>query len=172
MSEFHRLIEQQIPRLRRYARALTRNRDRSDDLVQNTLERALVKEGFWQPGTNLRAWLFTIMHNEHVNTVRRDSREAAGIDIERVSGTLSATTDPSASRQMIELDRALARLPLEQRQVILLVGLEGMSYNETAEILSIPVGTVRSRLSRGRDGLRKLLGMEECHCPAAVPQAA
>ena len=88
------------------------------------------------------------------------------------AATLSATTDPSASRQMIELERALARLPLEQRQVILLVGLEGMSYNETAEILTIPVGTVRSRLSRGRDGLRKLLGMEECHSPAAVPQAA
>jgi len=112
------------------------------------------------------------LHNEHVNTVRRDSRESAGIDIERVSATLSATTDSFAFRQMIELDRALARLPLEQRQVILLVGLEGFSYQETAEILSIPVGTVRSRLSRGRDGLRKLLGMEECRCPAAVPRAA
>jgi RNA polymerase sigma-70 factor, ECF subfamily len=172
MSEFHRLIEQQIPRLRRYARALTRNRDRADDLVQDTLARALVKESFWQPGTNLRAWLFTIMHNEHVNIVRRDNRESAGIDIEHVSTTLSATTDPSASRQMIELERALGRLPLEQRQVILLVGLEGMSYHQTAEILSIPVGTVRSRLSRGRDGLRTLLGMEECRHPAAVPQAA
>ena len=71
MSEFHRLIEQQIPRLRRYARALTRNRDRADDLVQDTLSRALVKEQFWQPGTNLRAWLFTIMHNQNVNNVRR-----------------------------------------------------------------------------------------------------
>jgi RNA polymerase sigma-70 factor (ECF subfamily) len=126
MSEFHRRVEQQIPRLRRYARSLTHNRDRADDLVQNTLARALVKEGFWQAGANLRAWLFTIMHNEHVNIVRRDSRESAGIDIERVSATLSATTGPSASRQMTELERALARLPLEQRQLILLVGLEGM----------------------------------------------
>jgi RNA polymerase sigma-70 factor, ECF subfamily len=172
MSEFHRLIEQQIPRLRRYARALTHNRDRADDLVQDTLARALVKEDFWQPGTNLGAWLFTIMHNQHVNIVRRDARESAGIDIELVSATLGATTDPSASRQMLELERALAQLPLEQRQVILLVGLEGMSYHETAGILSIPVGTVRSRLSRGRDGLRKLLDMEERRYPAAVLQAA
>jgi RNA polymerase sigma-70 factor, ECF subfamily len=74
MSEYHRLVEEQIPRLRRYARALTRNRDRADDLVQDTLSRALIKEQFWQPGTNLRAWLFTIMHNQYVNNVRRDVR--------------------------------------------------------------------------------------------------
>ena len=157
MSEFHRLIEQQIPRLRRYARALTRNRDRADDLVQDTLARALVKEDFWQPGTNLGAWLFTIMHNQHVNIVRRHTRESAGIDIEHVSATLSATTDPSASRQMLELERALARLPLEQRQVILLVGLEGMSYEESAGILGVPIGTVRSRLSRARAQLAETL---------------
>ena len=161
MTEFHRLIEQQIPRLRRYARALTRNRDRADDLVQDTLSRALEKEQLWQIGTNLRAWLFTIMHNQNVNNVRRDVRESAAVDIEWVSATLPATTDPSASRKMVELDRALARLPLGQRQVILLVGLEGMSYEDTAGILSIPVGTVRSRLSRGRDTLRELLDMEE-----------
>jgi RNA polymerase sigma-70 factor, ECF subfamily len=68
--------------LRRYARALTRNRERADDLVQDTLGRALIKEQFWQPGTNLRAWLFTIMHNQNVNNVRRDSREAGAVDIE------------------------------------------------------------------------------------------
>ena len=157
MSEFHRLVEQQIPRLRRYARALTRNRDRADDLVQDTLARALVKEDFWQAGTNLGAWLFTIMHNQHVNIVRRDTRESAGIDIEHVSATLSATTDPSAFRQMLELERALAQLPSEQRQVILLVGLEGMSYEESAGILGVPVGTVRSRLHRARVRLRAIL---------------
>jgi RNA polymerase sigma-70 factor (ECF subfamily) len=172
MSEFHRLVEQQIPRLRRYARALTHNRERADDLVQDSLARALVKEDLWQPGTNLRAWLFTIMHNQHVNIVRRDSRESAGIDIEHVSATLSATTDPSASRQMLELERALAQLPSERREVILLVGLEGMSYEESAEILGVPIGTVRSRLSRGRDTLRKLLGMEDRGSQAATPQAA
>jgi RNA polymerase sigma-70 factor (ECF subfamily) len=172
LSEFHRLIEQQIPRLRRYARALTRNRERADDLVQDTLGRALIKEQFWQPGTNLRAWLFTIMHNQNVNNVRRDVRESGALDIETISVALPATTDPTASRQMFELERALAQLPLEQRQVILLVGLEGMSYQDAAGILVIPVGTVRSRLSRGRDALRKLLDMEERPSAIALPQAA
>ena len=172
MSDYHRLLEQQIPRLRRYARALTCTRDRADDLVQDTLSRALEKEQLWQTGTNLRAWLFTIMHNQNVNNVRRDVRESAAVEIERVSMTLPATTDPSASRKMVELDRALARLPLGQQQVILLVGLEGMSYEDTAGILSIPVGTVRSRLSRGRDTLRQLLDMEERLALAALPQAA
>jgi RNA polymerase sigma-70 factor, ECF subfamily len=172
MSEFHRLIEQQIPRLRRYARALTRNRDRADDLVQDTLCRALDKQHLWQPGTNLGAWLFTIMHNQNVNNVRRDAREFAAEEIERVSTTLPSTTDPSASRKMVELDRALARLPLGQRQVILLVGLEGMSYEDTAGILAVPVGTVRSRLSRGRDTLRELLDTEERPAVAALPRAA
>jgi RNA polymerase sigma-70 factor, ECF subfamily len=172
MSEFHRLIEQQIPRLRRYARALTRNRDRADDLVQDTLNRALDKQHLWQAGTNLGAWLFTIMHNQNVNNVRRDARGSTAVDIDQVSTTLPATTDPSASRKMVELDRALAQLPLGQRQVILLVGLEGMSYEDTAEILSIPIGTVRSRLSRGRDTLRQLLDMEERSVLAVLPQAA
>jgi len=171
VSEFHRLIEQQIPRLRRYARALTRNRERADDLVQDTLSRALVKEQFWQPGTNLGAWLFTIMHNQNVNNVRRAVRESGMVDME-TSATLPATTDPTASRQMFELERALAQLPLEQRQVILLVGLEGMSYEDAAGILSVPVGTVRSRLSRGRDILRRLLDMEGRRSVAALAQAA
>jgi RNA polymerase sigma-70 factor, ECF subfamily len=171
VSEFHRLIEQQIPRLRRYARALTRNRERADDLVQDTLSRALVKEQFWQPGTNLGAWLFTIMHNQNVNNVRLAVRESRMVDMEQLS-PLPATTDPTASRQMFELERALAQLPLEQRQVILLVGLEGMSYEDAAEILSVPVGTVRSRLSRGRDILRKLLDMEGRRSVAALAQAA
>jgi len=171
VSEFHRLIEQQIPRLRRYARALTRNRERADDLVQDTLSRALVKEQFWQTGTNLGAWLFTIMHNQNVNNVRRAVRESGMVDME-ISATLPATTDPTASRQMFELERALAQLPLEQRQVILLVGLEGMSYEDAAGILSVPVGTVRSRLSRGRDILRRLLDMEGRRSVAALAQAA
>ena len=116
MSEYHRLVEEQIPRLRRYARALTSNRERADDLVQDTLVRALVKEHLWQPGTDLRAWLFTIMHNQHVNIVRHGVRDAAAVDVEQVSGTLSATTDPTASCQLRELDCALSRLPLEKRR--------------------------------------------------------
>jgi len=173
MCEFHRLVEQQIPRLRRYARALTSNRERADDLVQDTLMRALAKEHLWQPGTDLRAWLFTIMHNQYVNTVRQGIRGGATVDIEEVSATLPATTDPAASRQLRELERALSELPCGQRQVILLVGLEGMSYEETGKILGVPIGTIRSRLSRGRDALRKLLDMETAgRSSAAGAQAA
>jgi RNA polymerase sigma-70 factor, ECF subfamily len=161
MDHFHRLLEAEIPRLRRYARALTRNAVRADDLVQDTLTRALLKRHLWEPGTDLRAWLFTIMHNQNVNEVRRAARDAVAVDIDQCVGTAIATTDPTGSRQLHELQRAIGRLPEEQRQVLLLVGLEGMSYEDTAAILGIPVGTVRSRLSRGRDFLRKLMGMEK-----------
>ena len=159
MSEFHQLIEGEIPRLRRYARALTRSADRADDLVQETLMRAIAKAHLWQTGTDIRAWLFTIMHNQHVNMVRRAMRDGANVDIEQLSSALVATTDPTASRQLRELENALSRLRDEHREVILLVGLEGLSYEAAAQILDVPVGTVRSRLSRGRDELRVLLDM-------------
>jgi RNA polymerase sigma-70 factor, ECF subfamily len=157
MSEFHRLVELEIPRLRRYARALTRSMDRADDLVQETLLRAIAKEHLWQTGTDLRAWLFTIMHNQHVNIVRRAMRDESAVDISQLTSSLVATTDPTASRQLHELERALGGLREEQREVILLVGLEEMSYEAAAQILSVPVGTVCSRLSRGRDALRRLM---------------
>jgi RNA polymerase sigma-70 factor, ECF subfamily len=160
MSDFNRCLEQEIPRLRRYARALTRDAARADDLVQETLTRAVQKQHLWQPGTDLRAWLFTIMHNQNVNQVRRAVRDST-IELESCSQALVATTDPTASRQLRELERALAELPEDQRQVILLVGLEGMSYEDAAAALNIPVGTVRSRLSRGRDALRSLMNMED-----------
>jgi RNA polymerase sigma-70 factor (ECF subfamily) len=172
MSEFHRLVEREIPRLRRYARALTRSADRSDDLVQETLLRAIAKAHLWRTGTDIRAWLFTIMHNQYVNMVRRAMRDAAAVDIDQLSSSLVATTDPTVSRQLHELDRALACLSAEQREVILLVGLEGMSYDAAAQILKVPVGTVRSRLSRGRDALRGLMDMPEKpdqdHCAEAA----
>ena len=160
MSELYGLVEQEIPRLRRYARALTRASDRADDLVQDTLLRALTKLHLWQPGTDIRAWLFTIMHHQYVNTVRREAREAASVDIEHLASTIVATTDPTARRQLVELDRALAQLSAEQREVLLLVGLEGMDYESVAQILNVPIGTVRSRLSRGRERLRELMGRD------------
>src|ERR1700757_3297054 len=90
MSDFHRLIEGEIPRLRRYARALTWSADRADDLVQETLMRAIAKAHLWQTGTDIRAWLFTIMHNQHVNMVRRAMRDRANVDIEQMSAALVA----------------------------------------------------------------------------------
>jgi RNA polymerase sigma-70 factor (ECF subfamily) len=161
MCEFHRLIEQEIPRLRRYARALTRDSNRADDLVQDTLLRGLAKAHLWQVGTDLRAWLFTIMHNQYVNDIRRATREQEALDVDQVVSTLAATTDPTASRQLAELDRALGHLSNGQREVVLLVGLEGMSYDEAAKILRLPIGTIRSRLSRAREALRSLMGIDE-----------
>lgn len=168
MSDFGRQLEAQIPRLRRYARALTRDATRADDLVQSCLLRALAKQHLWQPGTDLRAWLFTILHNQHVNDIRHPVREGANVMVENVAPVLTVQSNADASLQLRDLDRAISNLSEEQRQVILLVGLEGMHYEEVATILDVPVGTVRSRLSRGRDMLRKLMDMKE---EAAEPVA-
>ena len=161
MTDFARLLETEIPRLRRYARALTRDASRADDLVQSCLVRAIAKQHLWQPGTDLRAWLFTILHNQHVNDVRRSMRDGVTVPIEDVTPVLTAPSNVGASLQLRDLERAMTKLPEEQRQVILLVGLEGMRYEEVATILGIPIGTVRSRLSRGRDLLRQLMDIEE-----------
>jgi RNA polymerase sigma-70 factor, ECF subfamily len=161
MSDFHSRLEEQIPRLLRYARSLTRDVNRADDLVQDTLVRALAKQHLWQEGTNLRAWLFTLMHNQHVNDVRRSNRDGGNIDVTEMASVLVANTDPAASRKLHELERGLKLLPLEQREAILLVGLEGMRYDEAAEIAGVPIGTIRSRLSRGREALRHILDIDE-----------
>jgi RNA polymerase sigma-70 factor (ECF subfamily) len=161
MTEFVRLLESEVPRLRRYARALTRDGSRADDLVQSSLLRAISKQHLWQAGTDLRAWLFTILHNLHVNEVRRGVREGMAVPVEEAASALTVDANAGPSLQLRDLERALARVPNEQRQVILLVGLEGMCYEEVATILGIPIGTVRSRLSRGRETLRVLMGMDE-----------
>jgi RNA polymerase sigma-70 factor, ECF subfamily len=158
--EFGDRLEQEIPRLRRYARALARDAARADDLVQSCLARALAKSHLWQPGTDLRAWLFTILHNQHVNDVRRAVREGINIPVDDVAPILTVPSTQGSALRLRDLDRALARLPEEQRQVLLLVGLEGMRYEEVATLLNVPVGTVRSRLSRGRDMLRHLMDMK------------
>ena len=160
MNDFARLLEAQIPRLRRYARALTRDVSRADDLVQSCLTRAIAKQHLWQPGSDLRAWLFTILHNQHVNDVRRSVREGIAVELGEVhQQTVQSNAIPTL--ELRDLERAMGRLAAEQREVILLIGLEGMAYDEVASVLNVPVGTVRSRLSRGRDQLRRLMGMEE-----------
>lgn len=154
-------LEFEIPRLRRYARALTRDAARADDLVQSCLVRALTKQHLWQEGTDLRAWLFTILHNLHVNEVRRSARDGAAVPVEEVAAALPVKESATDSLRLRDLHRALGRLPEEQHQIILLAGLEGMRYEQIARILNIPIGTVRSRLSRGRETLRVLMGMDE-----------
>lgn len=153
MDEAHRIVEL-IPRLRRYARALVSDRARADDLVQDTLERAWNKFHLWRPGSDLRAWLFTVMHNVHVNQVRA-SRDHAVLDDEGPEMAVAAVQ--GASLEIRDLERALAVLSPEQREVLLLIALEDMSYAEVAAMLDIPIGTVMSRLSRAREKLRALM---------------
>lgn len=159
MTDIHQSIEAEIPRLRRYARALARDVAAADDLVQDCLARALGKLHLWQEGTDLRAWLFTILHNQYVNLVRRSVREGAAVGLSETEPLLTRGPHQSRSLELRDLERAIAKLPEEQRAVILLVGLEGMRYEEVAEVLDVPVGTVRSRLSRGREALRRLMGI-------------
>src|SRR5690349_13705621 len=141
MNDFGRLLEKEIPRPRRYAFALTRNLSRADDLVQDTLVRAIAKHHCWQWGTNLRAWLFTIMHHQNADIIRRSAREGTAVDFDDTWPGRTTATDPAGGLSLRDLDRALARISEEQRQVILLIGLEDISY-EAATILDVPIGTI------------------------------
>jgi RNA polymerase sigma-70 factor (ECF subfamily) len=151
-------IVAEIPRLRRYARALTGRADTADDLVQETLERALAKWRFWSRARDLRPWLFSIMHNLHVDGHRRDARIEFHEDDELPLQTQRATQTDAL--ELRDLERALALLPLDQREVLLLVALEELSYAEVARALAIPQGTVMSRLSRARQRLKAILAGE------------
>jgi RNA polymerase sigma-70 factor (ECF subfamily) len=162
-GEFAARIDELIPRLRRYARALTGERSLADDLVQDTLERAWSKLHLWRGGSDLRAWLFTIMHNVHVNQVRsRAAQSTVPLDEDQPDAPVRASQ--SDMLEVRDIDAAVRRLPIEQREVLLLVALEHLSYQETATALGIPIGTVMSRLSRARERLRTMLE----HVPGAA----
>jgi len=156
VNDYDQQIQQQIPRLRRYARALTGERSAADDLVQDTLERAWNKFHLWRRGSDLRAWLFTIMHNVFVNQVRSRSREVVEV-LDHEAYSVAVRETQSDGLEIRDLDIALRRLPDEQREVLLLVGLEQLAYEEAARVLGVPIGTVMSRLSRGRARLHALL---------------
>jgi RNA polymerase sigma-70 factor, ECF subfamily len=158
-DSLHENIQILLAPLKRYARQLTRDSSAADDLVQDCLTRALGKIHLWDPGTDLRAWLFTILHNQHIGLARRDMRRRAHRQLLQsdCSGALAPTQ--GVQLELRDLERALAKLPEEQRSVILLIGLEGMGYEEAAAALNLPVGTVRSRLARGREALRMMTGL-------------
>jgi RNA polymerase sigma factor (sigma-70 family) len=158
-------IVDHIPGLRRYARALTADAWAADDLVQDTLERACGKWRLWLVGSDLRAWLFTLMHNIYANQVRsavRRSSHATLVDLEVHASEIAAPD--TAADLGLDLQRCLMRLPEDQRAVLLLVTLEDMAYADVARILGVPIGTVMSRLSRARARLREL--MEGAAVPA------
>jgi len=156
MSDFHLVLEEQLPKLMRYATALTREPDEASELVEDTLREALANQRHC-PG-NIRPWLLTILHDLRDNPFRQ-----AGI----VVGLMDC--DPAAALTLSRLDRALGQLSEAQRAIILLIGLEGMTYDATASILRIPVSTMRSRLARGRAALCRALGVAAA---PRIPRAA
>ncbi len=156
MADAEALLEPLIPALRRYAYALVRDHDAADDLVQDTLERALSRWTLRRSDGDLRAWLFAIQRNLHVSALRQGQRRGAHVELDE------ATTPSTAALQEsgIEVQDILAtldQLPEEQKSLLLLVGVEDFSYDDAAKIMGVPTGTVMSRLSRGRQRLRMLL---------------
>jgi RNA polymerase sigma-70 factor, ECF subfamily len=161
-----------IPRLRRYALVLTGNHTRADDLVQDTLVRAWAKRRLWQVGSDLRAWLFTIMHNVFVNqrALARRERRNVSIDADEDGGAVRQIPVRATQSDRLELADVLGhvgRLPVEQREVLMLAAVEELHYAEIAAALAIPIGTVMSRLSRARDKLRRM-AMERPAAPEAT----
>ncbi|MCB5174197.1 MULTISPECIES: sigma-70 family RNA polymerase sigma factor [Microvirga] len=157
MNEIEALIQPKIPALRRYAFALTRDNDLADDLVQDCLEHAVRRWHIRAADENLRAWLFAILHNVFISHVRYCSRRGAQVDFTCMEDPPSRDGVQERRLEVRDALSGLAQLPAEQRDVLLLVGVEEMSYAEAAQVLGIPIGTVMSRLSRGREGLRRIL---------------
>jgi RNA polymerase sigma-70 factor (ECF subfamily) len=145
-----------ISALRRYALVLVGDTSDADDLVQECLLRVIAQARSWRPVRDLRAYMFTTLHNVFIDGHRRRKARASEVPIETVVADLVAPPSQNRWLEVRDLVTALGKLPSEQREVVLLVGLEGMSYLETAGVLGIPVGTVMSRLSRGREALRRL----------------
>ncbi|MFC7516050.1 RNA polymerase sigma factor [Herbaspirillum sp. GCM10030257] len=144
-----------IPRLRRYARALLGNRAAADDLVQDTMERGWSKLSSWRPGSDMRAWLFGIMHNLYIDQSRKALLPTEALDEQTPEPAVNATQ--MVGLEIRDMESALRMLPAEQREILLLVALEEMSYEDIGATLGIPIGTVMSRLSRGRERLRAIM---------------
>jgi RNA polymerase sigma-70 factor (ECF subfamily) len=160
LSKFGVDLEVHIASLRRYARALMRNSADAEDLVQEALTRAVARADSFQAGTNLRAWLFTILHNVHVNQVRSKAARPQEVDVDDVESKLVSPPRQEERVELREMMRAIDELPEEQRKVLLLVALEGLKYDEVADMLGVPIGTVMSRLSRAREAVRAKLANE------------
>ena len=152
----HRDIECVLPNLRRFARSLTHD---AVDLVQECLARALGKLQLWKVGTDLRAWLFRILHNEYVSQIRRAARQGTAVDWSEYESTLTCAPGQIEHLEIRDLVRALTSLPEEQHTAVLMIGLAKGDYYEVASACKVPVGTIRSRLSRGRKTLRALMSV-------------
>lgn len=158
--DFKREMLAALPNLRAFAISLIRSRDRADDLVQDTIMKAWAKQDSYQPGTNMRAWLVTILRNEFYSQIRKSGREVQDTD-GAFTSKLSVPPEQNGSVDLQDFKQALAQLPDDQREAILLVGASGFAYEEAAEICGCPVGTIKSRVSRARLRLQELLGIED-----------
>ncbi len=154
-------MKAEIPRLRRFARYMTRDADYADDLVQECLTRAIANIGTWQPGTNLRAWLFVILKNVFRNDKRREQHDLAYRNRLEADPPLHSSAEQHHSLLLSEVQDAFLRLSDDHREILMLIAVEGLRYEEAATVLNISVGTVKSRLSRARTALRALVDTGE-----------
>ncbi len=155
----HRGIEANLPKLRRYARSLTRDAVAADDLVRECVTRALAKLHLWRAGTDLRAWLFTILHRRYVSQLRRATLEGSMVEWSDCASALTCAPQQIERLELRDLERRIMSLSDEQRTAVLLLGLTPANYKEVASACGVPVKTIRSRASRGRTTLRKLMGI-------------
>jgi len=156
-AQFKKDLIAAIPKLRALAVSLCGNVDRADDLVQETLTKALLNSGSFQPGTNLMAWLFTVLRNAFYSEIRKRRREVADVD-GKYEASLAAKADQDLHMEFLDFRDALQKLPPDQREALILVGASGLSYEEAAEICKCAIGTIKSRVSRARRSLGDLLG--------------
>ncbi len=159
-DEFKAQMVALIPSLRAFARGLCGNRDLADDLAQEAMIRAWAARDSFTPGTNFRAWMYMICRNQFYTTVRRNARVASW-DPEMAERILVAPATQQAGIDLNDVERALQKLPAEQREMLMLIGAGGASYEEAAEIAGCPIGTVKSRLARGRATLQQLINGRE-----------
>lgn len=150
-DEFRWMLAQETPRLRRFAIALTGSPDRGDDLVQDALERALRKRRLWRDTRSLRSWLFKLLYRVHLNQVDRRQTERQALAALETGDGMPPNQDGHV--EVLNIAAALQALPVDQREAVLLVGLEGLAYDEAADVLGVPMGTLKSRLFRGREAL-------------------
>ncbi len=160
MNRFENLLLEEISSLRRYAWALSGDPDQADDLVQECLARAISRRKLWISQKGMRPWLFTILHNIFVNTTRRDGNSPIAGSIEEYENSAISAGEADTMCAISDFERSVNQLPAEQRETLLLVGLEQMSYREASKVAGVPVGTIMSRLSRARTQLTKSLNGE------------
>jgi RNA polymerase sigma-70 factor (ECF subfamily) len=160
-DEIYSLIVAEIPRLRRYSRFLVRDPELADDLVQECLTRAVAKLDTWEVGSNMRAWLFVILHNAYISHWRRVKRSPATVEMSPSDPAFAVVGTQEQHLGMIDVQTAFNKLGEDHKQILLMVGVEGLRYEDAAVALDLPVGTVRSRLFRARSALRQLLDGKE-----------